>query len=132
MTGRETAATIYGWSEETFPAPACDPDAGRRAQALKLIAEAVELSVAVGCNAREIHQATFARKGPKGWDERVPDPAGIPGEIADVAIVLAVLAGRCRCDIGPAVDLKMQINRHKRKWVVTPDGMAQHVPAGAA
>ena len=126
MTGKESQDTISHWAEETFPGPADDPARGQRAQALKLIGEAVELAYALGCTRREIEDdGMHAARSRFNWTERRPEPDNVGKEIGDCAIVLAVLAGRTGHSIGAEVDAAMATNR-KRTWKVDASGSAQH------
>jgi NTP pyrophosphatase (non-canonical NTP hydrolase) len=53
-------------------------------------------------------------------------PRVIAEEVADVQIVLYVLAGRLGIDLDAEVNSKMQINR-ARKWRLDGSGCGQHV-----
>jgi hypothetical protein len=134
MTGRETVESIGTFFERVAP-PLRGRLAGIRAQAIKLVQEAVEHAIAQGCTPAEVHAASFARVGPceapQGWHERRPTPHTAGKEFGDCLVVLANVAYRAGYDPGREADASMAGNR-LRTWEADAEGKAQHVAEGAA
>lgn len=122
--GRETIESIARWADETFgPCPPNSP-----ARCLRLLEEVVELCYAAGADG----QAIVARASAALRNSFVKWAAtGVPEgekeeEIADCYIVWATIAHGWGVGLG-AVDRKMAVNRHERKWSTAGDGTGQHV-----
>ena len=124
----ETQESITAWQSQTFPKVKGD----LRTYILRCFEEFLELAFASGVTAEDLRfklVETFYRKNrklPSDWDESEPDLSKVPGEIADVAIVLYGVAQCAGVDLDDEVDKKMQTNR-ARKWAIRPDGCGEHV-----
>lgn len=125
----ETPATIYRWMNETFPGT--DPESPRKV--IRALEEMVELCLAAGATPSEIadgvrkviHKERPTSLGEQGWHDSRPDKDKIPGETADVVIVLCGVAGMRGFDLQAEVDKKMAINRGRR-WKANGDGTGYH------
>ena len=127
--GVETQEKIYAWSEERFPAKN-GVEAGIRAQAIKLLHEAVELGLACGVSGADIFEEVNDILDNVSEHQMLKGDPTLhlaAAEVADVVIVANVLAGRLGCDLSWEVDKKMVKNR-ARAWKVDENGMAQHTP----
>jgi hypothetical protein len=125
----ETQESVAGWMDETFPGT--DPDSPRKS--IRALEEMVELCLASGASFEDIRNAVDRnRRGHRGRDDhdRVPEPAKIPAEAADVLIMLYGVAGMRGFDLHAEVDRKMAINRGRR-WEARGDGTGYHIASGA-
>ncbi len=123
----ETTQTIGQWIDATFPG--ADPDSPRKS--IRLLEEVVELCLASGAEPDEMRLAMdratkdALQPGQKDFEGR-PRPEKIPGEAADVAIVLHGLCHMRGIDLQAEVDKKMAVNR-ARKWRALGDGTGYHI-----
>jgi hypothetical protein len=124
----ETQETIGTWAKETFPG---GDDLSPR-HAIRLLEEVVELCLAAGARPHAIRGAALGVLGHRE-DHRsyAESPDKVAFEIADVEIVLRVLAHRRGVNLQAYVDRKMQVNR-SRRWKANGDGTGYHVKDGAA
>ena len=123
----ETQASITEWMEATFPG--ADPASPRKA--LRLMEEVVELCLAAGAAPSAIREtviSTLHKCCDKVQDdhESRPLPDKVPGEAADVAIILNGFASTRRFVLQDEIDDKMKINRG-RTWAPRGDGTGYHV-----
>lgn len=122
----ETQKTIGDWARDTFPG---GDDLSPR-HCLRLLEEVAELCQAAGASGGEILDAVTRPIRDLSLHVGVPEaPQVVAEELADCAIVLAVLAGRRGVDLAAEVDRKMAINR-ARRWVVRGDGTGYHAREG--
>jgi hypothetical protein len=144
----ENQDSVFSWARETFPG--ADPLSPRLA--LRCLEEMVELCLAAGASAHDIHiaffgvvRATTLKRHPE-IDEKTGNPVGyqverfwyeqdanspdVPAEAADVLITLYVLAGYRGFHLDSAVDDKMKTNR-SRRWKANGDGTGYHIPEEA-
>jgi hypothetical protein len=125
----ETQASIGQWLDATLPG--ADPTSPR--QALRCLQECVELCLASGASSSEIYDAisqawrAHYESKRQGYLEHRPQPDKVPGEAADVFIVLAGLAHTRNFDLQQEVGRKMAVNR-QRRWKANGDGTGQHCP----
>lgn len=123
----ETTQTIGQWIADTFPG--ADPESPRTA--LRLLEEVVELCLASGANAGQI-QDSVVRALKEEFDQALarhyekPNPPKVPGEAADVGIVLHALCAMKGIDLQAEIDKKMAVNR-SRKWRALGDGTGYHI-----
>jgi NTP pyrophosphatase (non-canonical NTP hydrolase) len=122
---RETQGSIGRWARETFPG---GDDLSPRFT-IRLLEEVVELCLAAGATPREIVTTANVTRYDQRAFERMPEHGNVPEEMADVAIVLDVLAERRGVDLRAEVDKKMIRNR-KRVWKVNEDGTGYHTAEG--
>jgi NTP pyrophosphatase (non-canonical NTP hydrolase) len=121
----ETQETIGRWARATFPGG--DDQSPRHC--LRLLEEVVELCRAAGASKRKILDTiTLALRDDLVFRKLDP-PEKIAEEMADVAIVLAVIAHRRGVDLQAEVDEKMRVNR-SRTWKSHGDGTGYHVKEG--
>lgn len=117
----ETPETIWAWQKATFGTP----DPRSPAVALRLLTEAVELCAACGATLEEMERSIYSR--PEiGVYKRHPRPAKVPGEAADVYVVLCQVVGTYGFDLNAEVQRKMKTNRDRR-WRSNCDGTGQHI-----
>jgi NTP pyrophosphatase (non-canonical NTP hydrolase) len=117
----ETQETIGRWARATFPGG--DDHSPRHC--LRLLEEVGELCRAAGASKRKILDTiTLALRD--GSFRKLDPPEKIAEELADVAIVLAVIAHRRGVDLQAEVDRKMAVNRYEREWVANGDGTGYH------
>lgn len=125
----ETQKTIGAWVDETFPGS--DPAKPRKE--LRALEEVVELCLAGGATAGQIRyrvEKELRKAFDRPTDEAEnPEPAAVPVEAADVAIVLFGLAELKGFDLLGEVDKKMAVNR-ARRWGVNGDGTGFHIDPG--
>jgi NTP pyrophosphatase (non-canonical NTP hydrolase) len=120
----ETQETIGRWARATFPGG--DDQSPRHC--LRLLEEVVELCRAAGASRRKVLDTiTLTLAG--GSFRKLDPPDEIAEEMADCAIVLAVIAHRRGVDLQAEVDEKMRINR-SRTWRSHGDGTGYHVKEG--
>jgi NTP pyrophosphatase (non-canonical NTP hydrolase) len=120
----ETQETIGRWARATFPGG--DDQSPRHC--LRLLEEVVELCRAAGASRRKVLDTiTLTLAG--GSFRKLDPPDEIAEEMADCAIVLAVIAHRRGVDLQAEVDEKMRINR-SRTWRSNGDGTGYHVKEG--
>ena len=123
MAEHETQKSIAAWAKATFPGG----NDRSHVHPLRLLEEAVELCRATGANRIEIASTVNRIMGKFTDPYRDPEPAKVPAEIADVAILLDVLADRWEVDLQAEKNAKMKINR-ARIWICHGDGTGHHVP----
>ena len=116
----ETQATIGEWSIATFGP--CDPSSP--ALARRVLEEVLELCFAVGVSYWSVQDTI---RGTYGNNLLAAGPTkSVTDDMADVFVTLAGMAHRRGVDLQVAVDEKMRINRHERKWVAHGDGTGVH------
>jgi hypothetical protein len=122
----ETQESIGRWAVESFGG-----EMGLTPRhCIRLLEEVMELCLAAGASLDEIDVAVVAqaRKCCQRLNRsgRSPEPAKVPCEMADCAIVLDTLAHRAGIDLQAEKDAKMKINR-SRKWKSMGDGTGYHI-----
>ncbi len=126
----ETQHSVGAWIAQTFPGT--DPESPRKS--LRALEEMVELCLASGASAYEVHKTIsgvledHVEKigGFRHWYSANKEPDKIPAEAADVLIVLYGVAHTRGFDLHAEVDKKMTVNR-ARKWAPRGDGTWYHV-----
>jgi NTP pyrophosphatase (non-canonical NTP hydrolase) len=122
----ETQETIGRWARETFPGG--DDQSPRHC--LRLLEEVVELCRAAGASkSKVLDTIAFALRNDMVFRTLAP-PGAIAEELADAAIVLAVIAHRRGVDLQAEVDRKMHTNRYEREWIANGDGTGYHKKKG--
>lgn len=117
----ETQETVGKWADDTFgPGDRQSP-----ARALRVLDECLELCVAAGASAREVHALVARKLRRKLWQKGVRDHEALPHEIADVQITIWGFAHQQGVDLPVLVGEKMKVNRG-RCWKVNGDGTGQH------
>lgn len=123
----ESIQSIGEWADSAFGKPA----AGSPSRGLRLLIEAIELALAMGATRDEVEEAAWSVLDclpASDYGTRNPDPAKVPEELADIAIVGATIMHDLGIGAGPhlkEVDRKMAVNR-RRRWAKTMDGCGQH------
>jgi NTP pyrophosphatase (non-canonical NTP hydrolase) len=117
----ETQETIGRWARATFPGG--DDHSPRHC--LRLLEEVVELCRAAGASKQKISDTIIAALR-DGLYRKLDPPEKIAEELADCAIVLAVIAHRRGVDLQAEVEGKMKTNR-SRTWKSNGDGTGYHV-----
>lgn len=120
----ETQQSIAKWARETFPGG----DDLSPAHALRMLDEAIELCLVIGCTFNEMsaHVSDAFNQSVIGPNTSIPNPAYVAAELADVAICLDVMAERRGIGLRVEVDRKMAINR-ARRWQSNGDGTGRHI-----
>lgn len=125
----ETQRTVTAWQNETFPAA----KGNFRGYAQRCFEEMVELLIASGHSISDIFDLIEELVMDPKWvnrgdDDRTVQREAVPGELADVLIVLYGCADAAGVELQDEVDKKMRINR-ARKWKPRLDGSghADHV-----
>lgn len=124
----ETQSTIGQWARDTFPG---GDDLSPR-HCIRLLEEVCELCLAAGAQPADLYRVCSAdRPNGQAWFESRPEsPERVARELADVAIVIAVIAERRGVDLAAEVDAKMALNR-RRVWRSNGDGTGYHVRVGS-
>jgi len=121
MRNSENQQTVFAWMQETFPG--MDPNSPRKS--IRLLEECIELCIVSGAQYSEIEDAVVSVLEKEVLNKGFK-PEKIPGEVADVLIVLYGVAGMRGIDLNVEVDKKMVINR-ARKWKANGDGTGYHI-----
>lgn len=119
---RQLAGQVIAW--HTSNGGFC-PVQGQKHHALRLLHEATELclaSGAVGDEVAEVIHDEVVKHEERHGVAPVISLAGMRGEIADVAILLEILAVHSEAVIDEVVHEKLHI-LHDRKWIVDQHGV---------
>ena len=100
LDGREDQSSIALWAEQTFGKP-------------------TQLRAATRMN-EEVAELLAKLSNPSASNAKIIE------EVADIQIVLYVLATRLHMDVQAEVEKKMKVNR-SRKWALDGSGCGQHV-----
>lgn len=118
----ETQETISKWGRETF-----GPPVDRAVLVGRMFAEAVELMQLFLPLGEAYGLETAKLTALESLREPVPSALKkVPGEVADVLIVLYQVCTALGIDLQTSVDEKMKVNR-SRKWKCDGRGVGQHV-----
>lgn len=120
----ETQQSVGEWAEETFPGG----QAGHPRNAIRLIEEVGEFARAYGLTMNEVWLA-IAKGFPsdmKLYDRRPESPEKVAKEMADMDIVMDVVAHRDNINRQREKNEKMGINRG-REWHQNGDGTGYHI-----
>lgn len=93
--------------------------------ALRLLREAVELTIASGASIEEVKSEVLEElrsQHEKGAFDNAPTREGIAGEVADVGLLLDIFVGYQSIQLGTVIATKMEVN-FQRKWAADEFGV---------